>query len=188
MKQETTFTEGKILTPLILFAFPVLLALFLQAMYGAVDLLIVGKFASSADVSAVSTGSQIMMTLTNLVSSFAMGTTVLLGQQIGSGKKEEGGRTVGTAIVLFAGIAVVMTAVLVLFAPQISQIMHAPTEAFDKTVAYVRICGGGMLVIVAYNLIGCIFRGLGDSRTPLLTVAIACVCNIAGDCPKTRII
>ena len=91
METNTSFTEGKILKPLILFAFPVLLALFLQAMYGAVDLLIVGKFASSADVSAVSTGSQIMTTLTNLISSFAMGTTILLGQQIGSGKKEEGG-------------------------------------------------------------------------------------------------
>ena len=179
--KNTSFTEGKILKPLIIFAFPVLLALFLQAMYGAVDLLIVGKFASSADVSAVSTGSQIMMTLTNLVSSFAMGTTVLLGQQIGSGKKEEGGKTVGTAIMMFTVIAIIMTIVLVIFAPQISRIMNAPEEAFDKTVDYVRICGGGMLVIVAYNLIGCIFRGLGDSRTPLLTVAIACVCNIAGD-------
>lgn len=97
--------------PLLLFAVPVLLALFLQAMYGAVDLLIVGKFASSADVSAVSTGSQIMTTLTNLVSSFAMGTTILLGQQIGSGKKEEGGRTVGTAILLFAGIAVIKSVI-----------------------------------------------------------------------------
>lgn len=181
MKENTSFTEGKILQPLILFAFPVLLALFLQAMYGAVDLLIVGKFASSVDVSAVSTGSQIMTTLTNLVSSFAMGTTVLLGQQIGSGKKEEGGRTVGTAILLFAGIAVVMSILMVLFAPQISQIMNAPEEAFQKTVHYIRICGGGMLVIVAYNLIGCIFRGLGDSKTPLITVAIACVFNIGGD-------
>ena len=181
MKKETTFTEGKIMQPLILFALPVLFALFLQAMYGAVDLLIIGKFATSADVSAVSTGSQIMMTLTNLVSSFAMGTTILLGQQIGSGKKEEGGRTVGTAIVMFAVIALAMTLLLVLFAPQISSIMNAPEEAFEKTVAYVRICGGGMLVIVAYNLIGCIFRGIGDSKTPLLTVAIACVCNIAGD-------
>ncbi len=181
MKKETTFTEGKIMQPLILFALPVLFALFLQAMYGAVDLLIVGKFATSADVSAVSTGSQIMMTLTNLVSSFAMGTTILLGQQIGSGKKEEGGCTVGTAIVMFAVIALAMTLLLVLFAPQISSIMNAPEEAFEKTVAYVRICGGGMLVIVAYNLIGCIFRGIGDSKTPLLTVAIACVCNIAGD-------
>lgn len=181
MEKNNTFIQGKILKPLILFALPVLLALFLQAMYGAVDLLIVGKFASSADVSAVSTGSQIMMTLTNLVSSFAMGTTVLLGQQIGCGEKKQGGRTVGTAIVMFAVIALVMTAVLVIFAPQISSIMNAPEEAFDKTVDYVRICGGGMLVIVAYNLIGCIFRGLGDSRTPLFTVAIACVCNIVGD-------
>lgn len=122
-----------------------------------------------------------MMTLTNLVSSFVMGTTVLLGQQIGCGERKQGGRTVGTAIVMFTVIALVMTAVLVIFAPQVSSIMNAPEEAFDKTVAYVRICGGGMLVIVAYNLIGCIFRGIGDSRTPLFTVAVACVFNIAGD-------
>ena len=178
---HSTFTQGKILKPLIMFAFPVLCALFLQAMYGAVDLLIVGKFASSADVSAVSTGSQIMMTITNLVSSFAMGTTILLGQQIGCGERKNGGRTVGTGIVMFTVIAVIMTVLLVLFAPQVSSLMNAPKEAFEKTVGYVRICGGGMLVIIAYNLIGCIFRGLGDSRTPLLTVAIACVCNIAGD-------
>ena len=181
MERNTTFTEGKILQPLILFAMPVLFALFLQAMYGAVDLLVVGKFASSADVSAVSTGSQIMMTLTNLISCFAMGTTVLLGQLIGCGKKEEGGKAVGMAMVMFAGIALVMTVLLVCFAPQISSIMHAPKEAFDKTAAYVRICGCGMIVIVAYNLIGCIFRGIGDSKMPLFTVAIACVCNIAGD-------
>ena len=181
MERNTSFTEGKILQPLILFAFPVLLALFLQAMYGAVDLLVVGKFASSADVSAVSTGSQIMTTLTNLISSFAMGTTILLGQQIGSGKKEEGGRTVGAAIWMFEGIAIVLSVLLVIFAPQLSRIMNAPEEAFQKTVDYIRICGGGMVVIVAYNLIGCIFRGLGDSRTPLITVAIACVFNIAGD-------
>ena len=181
MERNTTFTEGKILQPLILFAMPVLFALFLQAMYGAVDLLVVGKFASSADVSAVSTGSQIMMTLSNLISCFAMGTTVLLGQLIGCGKKEEGGKAVGTAMVMFAGIALVMTVLLVCFAPQISSIMHAPKEAFDKTAAYVRICGCGMIVIVAYNLIGCIFRGIGDSKMPLFTVAIACVCNIAGD-------
>lgn len=181
MERNTTFTEGKILQPLILFAMPVLFALFLQSMYGAVDLLVVGKFASSADVSAVSTGSQIMMTLTNLISCFAMGTTVLLGQLIGCGKKEEGGKAVGTAMVMFAGIALVMTVLLVCFAPQISSIMHAPKEAFDKTAAYVRICGCGMIVIVAYNLISCIFRGIGDSKMPLFTVAIACVCNIAGD-------
>ena len=149
-QQENTFVQGKILQPLIVFALPVLFALFLQAMYGAVDLLIVGKFASPADMSAVSTGSQIMMTLTNLVSSFAMGTTILLGQQIGCGERKNCGRTVGTATVMFAVLAVAMTAVLVLLAPQISSIMNAPAEAFAKTASYVRICGAGMLVIVAY--------------------------------------
>ncbi len=179
--KESTFTEGKIIKPLLTFAFPVLFALFLQAMYGAVDLLVVGKFASSVDVSAVSTGSQIMSTLTNLVSSFAMGTTILLGQQIGAGEKKKGGKTVGNAMLMFAVIGVVMTIILVVFASEICQIMNAPTEAFEQTVSYVRICGGGMIVIIAYNLIGCIFRGLGDSKTPLATVAIACVFNIAGD-------
>lgn len=181
MKKTSGFTEGGILLPLVQFALPVLLALFLQAMYGAVDLLVVGKFGSSADVSAVSSGSQVMTTLTNLVSSFAMGTTILLGQQIGCGESKKGGRTVGTAITMFAALALAMTLVLVLFAPGISHAVHAPEEAFAQTVSYVRICGAGMLAIVAYNLIGCIFRGLGDSRTPLLTVAIACVFNIAGD-------
>lgn len=181
MKEQSSFTEGKILQPLLLFAFPVLFALFLQAMYGAVDLLVVGQFATSADVSAVSTGSQIMTTLTNLVSSFAMGTTILLGQQIGSGEKDHAGRSVGTAITMFLIFAAILSLFMAIFAPQISQVMNAPEEAFSQTVSYVRICGGGMIVVTAYNLIGCIFRGLGDSKTPLITVAIACVCNIAGD-------
>lgn len=135
MKESSSFTEEKILRPLILFALPVLLALFLQAMYGAVDLLVVGKFASATDVSAVSTGSQIMTSLTNLVSSFAMGTTILLGQQLGSGKKEEAGRTVGTAIVMFAGIAVVLSLLLPVFAPQICKVMNAPRRPLGRPSA-----------------------------------------------------
>ena len=183
--QVKTFTEGQILLPLVRFALPVLAALFLQAMYGAVDLMIVGRFtdagAVSAHVSAVTTGSQIMMTLTNLVASFAMGATILLGQQIGRGQAKKGGETIGACIVLFVCIGLVLTALCVPGAGLIAQIMHAPKEAFELTTAYVRICGAGMLVIIAYNLIGSIFRGIGDSITPLITVAIACVFNIAGD-------
>ena len=184
-RNQHNFTEGGIFGPLLKFAMPVLLALFLQAMYGAVDLMIVGHFTEgatvSAHVSAVSTGSQIMLTLTNLVASFAMGATILLGQQIGEGKPEKGGDTIGTCIGLFLLIGIALTAVLVPGAGAVAHLMHAPAEAYDLTVSYVRICGGGMLVIIAYSLIGSIFRGIGDSVTPLVTVAIACVCNIAGD-------
>lgn len=181
MKKQYDFTEGPILKPLLFFVGPVLFALFLQATYGAVDLLVVGQFAEAADVSAVSTGSQIMMTLTNLVSSLAMGMTVFLGQKIGEKKAKEGGQIVGSGILLFGCIAVLLTVLAVLFAGTFSRVMQAPAEAFDLTVSYVRICGLGFLVIIAYNLIGSIFRGLGDSKTPLVTVAIACVCNVAGD-------
>ena len=181
MKNSQDFTQGKILSPLLRFAVPVLFALFLQSLYGAVDLLVVGKFADAADVSAVSTGSQIMMTLTGLVSSFAMGTTVFLGQRIGEKKPKEAGRIVGSGLLLFLVAGVALTVLVPAGAVPLAYIMHAPKEAFFLTAVYIRICGAGFVVIIAYNLIGSIFRGLGDSGTPLFTVAAACVCNIAGD-------
>lgn len=181
MGKENDFTQGKILSPLLRFMLPVFLAMLLQAMYGAVDLLIVGQFAQSLDVSAVSTGSQMMMTITNLVTSFAMGTTILLGQRIGAGRGRDGGQVVGSSICLFGVISLAFTVLLPLTAKPLSAVMNAPEEAFDATVSYLRICGLGSVFIIAYNLIGSIFRGIGDSKTPLITVLIACVCNVAGD-------
>ncbi|MBQ6240006.1 MAG: MATE family efflux transporter [Firmicutes bacterium] len=181
MRQENDFTNGRILIPLLRFMLPVFFAMLLQSMYGAVDLMIVGKFAEPLDVSAVSTGSQIMMTLTNLVTSFAMGTTILLSRRIGEGNASQAGQVIGSSICLFAAIAAAFTVLIPLGAPTLSRIMHAPAEAFAETVQYIRICGLGSVFIISYNLIGSIFRGIGDSRTPLLTVFIACICNIAGD-------
>ena len=170
MNDNTNFTEGKIIGPLMRFAMPVMFALFLQAMYGAVDLFVVGKFATSEDVSAVVTGSQIMMTLGNLVTSLAMGATIFLGQQIGMGNAKKGGAIIGASIALFATMGAVMAVCIPLFASGIADIMK-----------YITICGAGMIAIVAYNLIGAIFRSMGDSKNPLITVAIACVFNIGGD-------
>ncbi len=181
METLHNFTKGKILGPLLKFAYPVFLALFLQAMYGAVDLLVVGKFAETADVSGVATGSQIMQSLTSVITSMSIGITILLGQKIGEGKSEVGGKVIGTGITLFAALAAVCTLLFVALAPQISTIMQAPEEAFSQTVSYVRICSAGTVFIIAFNLLGSIFRGLGDSKMPLITVAIACVVNIFGD-------
>ena len=181
MKQKHDFTRGPILSSLLRFALPVLLALLLQAMYGAVDLQVVGKFGTAADISAVSTGSQVMHTVTVVITGLAMGVTVLLGQKIGEGKPDEASRTVGCGICLFGVVALAITAAMLLTAPQMSSLMQAPADAFDGTVIYVRICSAGAVFIVAYNILGSVFRGLGDSKMPLLTVAIACVCNIAGD-------
>ena len=181
MEQIRDFTRGPILKPLLAFSMPILLALFLQALYGAVDLLVVGKYALARDVSGVAVGSQIMQTVTGLVSSFAMGTTVLLGQKIGAGRREEGGRIIGTSIILFFLVGAALTVMIPVLAPALAHAMNAPPEAFGQTRKYIAICGFGSVMIVAYNVLGSIMRGLGDSRTPLMTVAIASVCNIAGD-------
>ena len=175
------FTRGRILGPLLRFMVPVLLAMLLQDLYGAVDLLIVGRFAATSDVSGVTTGAQIMSLVMNLAVNFSMGITILLGQQIGRGEREKGGEVIGAGIAFFAAVGLVLSAVMFLCAGRIAMIMHAPAEAFDKTVQYIRICGGGSAVVVAFNLIGSVFRGLGDSKTPLLAVGIACVINVIGD-------
>lgn len=181
MRQTGCFIEGLILGPLLCFTFPILLALLLQAMYGAVDLMVVGQFGQPADVSAVATGSQVMHTVTSLITGLSMGATVLLGQKLGEGKPEEGGKVLGSTIALFAAVALILTAAMLWAANPLAHLMQAPAEAFAQTIVYVRICSGGAAFIVAYNVLGAMFRGLGDSRTPLLTVTIACVVNIAGD-------
>ena len=179
--KNNDFTSGAILPKLMKFMLPVLFAMFLQAMYGAVDLLVVGRFGSTADVSAVSTGSQIITTLTNLIVSFSMGITVAVGQRIGQKRPKDAAQTIGTGMVIFAVTGLVFTLISIIGASGLASIMQAPKEAFELTSGYIRICGGGFIVITAYNLLGSIFRGLGDSKTPLIAVGIACLFNIIGD-------
>lgn len=181
MKQNTNFTQGSIARPLIEFAVPVLFAMCLQSLYGAVDLLVVGQFGTAADVSAVATGSQMMHMVTVIITGLAMGTTILLGQAIGSQKKGTAGNIMGSSICFFVLLAAMLTAVMLCVAKPFAHLMNAPEEAFEKTIQYVQICSYGILFIVAYNVLGSIFRGLGDSKTPLITVLCACVLNIAGD-------
>ena len=180
-KKEVSFVEGPIFQSLIRFALPVLGALILQAAYGAVDLLVVGWFGDASSISAVGTGSNFMQMVTFIITSLAMGSTVMIGQHIGEGKPDKAGKTVGTSIVLFAIIGVVMTVILELFAGPIANILQVPAESFDKTVLYLRICSGGILIIIAYNVISSVLRGVGNANLPLLFVGIACAANIAGD-------
>jgi len=181
MRKSQNFTEGKLFVPLLKFAMPVLAAMFLQTMYGAVDMLIVGQFAQAYDVSAVSTGSWIMYIITALVMGISMGTTVLLGRRLGEGRPREAGGVIGSSILLFGILSIAITALVVTFAPFFVSLMQVPPEAVEATLSYVRICGCGTVFIVAFNLLGSVFRGMGNSSVPLIAVAIACVTNIALD-------
>lgn len=180
-KQKSDFTQGSILTKLFWFMVPILGALILQAAYGAVDLLVVGRFGSTSGLSAVSTGSQVLNLVTFVVTQLAMGITVLIARYLGEKKPQQIPPLLGGGALVFALISVGLCILLVGFARPISILMQAPAESLDLTVSYVRICGSGIFFIVAYNLLSAIFRGLGDSKSPLLFVLVACVVNIFGD-------
>ena len=181
MHRSNDFTPGDIFLPLLRFSLPILAALILQTAYGAVDLWMVGRFATAADVSAVSTGSQLMHTITCVVTGLTMGTTVMLGQTLGQGKGEEAGSIIGSSIALFSLIAALLTAFTILGAGWLARITQVPEEAIPPSLSYIRMCGAGLCFITAYNVFGSIFRGMVDSKTPLMTVAIACAVNVAGD-------
>ena len=179
--EKNDFTQGSILKKLAAFMLPILGALVLQAAYGAVDLLVVGRFGSTIGLSAVSTGSQVLNLVTFVVTQLAMGVTVLIARYLGEKKPELIGSVIGGAAVVFTLLSAVLFVVMVGFARNISVLMQAPAEAVALTASYVRICGSGIFFIVAYNLLAAVFRGLGDSKSPLLFVLVACVVNIIGD-------
>ena len=178
---KSDFTQGSILGKLIPFMMPILGALILQAAYGAVDLLVVGRFGTTEGLSAVSTGSQVLNLVTFVITQFAMGVTVLIARYIGEKRPEQIGALIGGAIVVFAMISVVLFVVMIVLSRQIAVIMQAPKEAVGLTSVYVKICGSGIFFIVAYNLLSAIFRGLGDSKSPLIFVFVACIVNVIGD-------
>lgn len=181
LQTANDFTCGPILPKMLRFMLPILGALILQAAYGAVDILVVGRFGTTEGISGVSTGSNIMNLFTFVLAGFATSVTILIAKYLGEKKSEKTGAVIGGAVVFFLAVGIALTVVLVVFARPIAILMQAPDEALDLTVQYIRICGAGFVFILAYNLTSAIFRGLGDSKSPLLFVAIACAVNILGD-------
>lgn len=180
-KDSMDFTTGSIFKKLLGFMMPILGALVLQTMYGAVDILVVGWFGTEESISAVSTGSSLINMIVFVLTALAMGVTVLMGRYIGEKKEERLSRVIGGSVVVFAIIAAALTVILLGFAPGLAQLMQAPEAAVGKTVLYLRICGGGIVFIIGYNLVSSIFRGIGNSRLPLLFVGIACLINVLAD-------
>ena len=178
---EKNLTEGSILKNIILFSLPFLLSYLLQTLYGLADLFIIGRFDPTSSTTAVSIGSQVMHMLTVMIVGLAMGATVLIGRAVGSGDRPLRNRAIGNTITLFLIISVVLTAVLLIMTGSIVRVMSTPDDAVRGTRAYLSICFAGVPFIVMYNIICSICRGMGDSRSPMYYVAIACVCNIILD-------
>lgn len=186
--ERNIILEGNVFFSLTRFTIPILFSLLLQGLYGAVDLWVVSQFGYSSDVSAVSTGSQTMLIVTGVITGLSVGITIMLASAKGRNDNQECANIVGTSIWIFTILSIFLTLILVLFAPLISKALHSPPEAFGKTMDYIIICGLGVVFIVAFNVISAILCGIGDSKTPLYFVGIACIFNIVGDIVFVRIL
>ena len=178
---ERDFTKGSVLKNILIFSLPYLLSYFLQTLYGMADLLIIGQFEGVASTTAVSVGSQVMHMLTVMIVGLAMGTTVCIGQSVGAKDKERISGYVGNSATMFLVLSVVLAVVLVVLVRPIVHLVSTPAEAVDGTVQYLTICFIGIPFITTYNIICSIFRGMGDSKSPMYFIAIACVANIGLD-------
>lgn len=178
---EKNLTNGSVLKNIAYFSLPYLLSYFLQTLYGLADLFILGQFEGVASTTAVSIGSQVMHMLTVMIVGLAMGSTVCIGQAVGAGDKKHASAAIGNTVTLFMLLSVVITALLLALVRPIVSVMSTPAEAADGTRAYLTICFIGIPFITAYNIISSIFRGLGDSKSPMIFIAVACAANIALD-------
>ena len=178
---ERDLTHGSIGRNILRFSLPYFLSYFLQTLYGMADLFIIGQFDSVSGTTAVSIGSQVMHMITVMIVGIAMGTTVMIGKSVGAKLKKETSKIIGNTITLFLGISIVLTCILLFFVNPIVDIMSTPTQAVAGTRAYLMICFAGIPLITAYNIISSIFRGLGDSKSPMYFIAMACAANIGLD-------
>ena len=178
---EQDLTTGSVFKRIVYFSLPYLLSYFLQTLYGMADLFITGQFYGVDTITAVSNGSQIMHMMTVIIVGLAMGTTVTIGHSVGAKCMEQAEKIIGNTIMLFMGIAVVFTVILVVLVKPIVVLIATPQEAVAGTSVYLLICFIGIPFITAYNIISSIFRGLGDSKSPMYFIGIACVMNIALD-------
>lgn len=181
IRMERNLTTGSVFGNVIYFSLPYLLSYFLQTLYGMADLFIIGQFEGVASTTAVSIGSQVMHMLTVMIVGLAMGSTVSIGQAIGGNDKRKASLDIGNTVTLFMMLSVALTIILLILADSIVSVMSTPEEAVAGTLDYLMVCFIGIPFITAYNIISSIFRGMGDSRSPMYFIAVACVSNIILD-------
>ncbi len=178
---ERNLTSGSVLSNILYFSLPYLLSYFLQTLYGMADLFIIGQFDGVAGTTAVSIGSQIMHMLTVMIVGLAMGATVNIGHAVGAGDRKKASLVIGNTATLFMAVSIPLTVLLICLVKPVVMVMSTPAEAVSGTAAYLTICFAGIPFITAYNVISSIFRGLGDSKSPMYFIAVACAANIILD-------
>lgn len=178
---QSAFLEGSISASLLGYIAPVAISLMTQALYSLTDLWVVGRYAGSASIAAVASGGQVIALLTSVITGLATGATVRIANVIGQGKPVIAENIAAAEIRLMTAVTALITLVMFFGAAGISRAMNAPPEALGAMTAYIRICGGGMLFVSAFNVISGFYRSIGNSRITLAFVLASSLVNLLGD-------
>ena len=166
---------------MLVFSVPFFISYFLQTVYGLVDLLVIGRFHGADVITAVSVGSQVMHMITVIIVGLSMGSTVMISRAVGAADRKKTAKAIGNTVVLFMVVSVGITVLLLLLTDPVIALMSTPAESVAETEMYLRVCFSGIPFITAYNILGSVFRGLGDSKSPMYFIAVSCVINILLD-------
>ena len=178
---QKNLTEGSVFRVLLVFSVPFFISYFLQTVYGLVDLLVIGRFHGADVITAVSVGSQVMHMITVIIVGLSMGSTVMISRAVGATDRKKTAKAIGNTVVLFMVVSVGITVLLLLLTDPVIALMSTPAESVAETEMYLRVCFSGIPFITAYNILGSVFRGLGDSKSPMYFIAVSCVINILLD-------
>ena len=178
---QKNLTEGSVFRVLLVFSVPFFISYFLQTVYGLVDLLVIGRFHGADVITAVSVGSQVMHMITVIIVGLSMGSTVMISRAVGAADRKKTAKAIGNTVVLFMVVSVGITVLLLLLTDPVIALMSTPAESVAETEMYLRVCFSGIPFITAYNILGSVFRGLGDSKSPMYFIAVSCVINILLD-------
>lgn len=173
--------EGSVAKNLIIFSLPFLLSNVIQSLYNVADMVIVGWFNGAESISGVNISGQITFVLTNFVMGLCVGGSVLVAQYLGAKNESAIKEVIGTLLSTLTILSVIIMVIMSFAQVPLLHLMQTPESAFSEAQSYLFITMLGVFFIFGYNALSAIMRGMGDSKTPLLFVSIACVINIVLD-------
>lgn len=180
-KLESDLTKGNVWKQMLLFAIPFFISNLIQSLYGIADMMIVSYFGGTESVAGVNTSSSIIIIVTNLATGIAAGGTVMVGQFLGAGQRENIKKSISTLFLTLLGLAAVIIIGLLLFAHPLLKALNTPAEAYGESYGYLVVSLIGVVFIFGYNAVSAVIRGMGDGKTPLYFVIVACFVNIGLD-------
>ena len=177
-KYEINMCEGAILPKMLRFTIPLMLSSVLQLLFNAADVVIVGQFAGDDSLGAVGCTGSLVNLLTNLFIGLSVGSNVMAARHYGAKQDDRLGRTVHTSMCVALLGGVILTAVGVIFSGDLLTLMDTPPEQLGKATLYLRIYFAGATVSLIYNFGSALLRAVGDTKRPMIYLALSGVVNV----------